>query len=65
MYVVSYIAFSVQALVAGLLTTHLGLRVTALGYGGLVALLALGTFSIRSAHASMPMIEVCSTAGDQ
>jgi predicted MFS family arabinose efflux permease len=42
MYVVSYLAFSVPALVAGVLTTHIGLLDTAVGYGGLVALIALG-----------------------
>jgi MFS family permease len=41
-YVVSYVAFSVPALVAGVLTTHIGLRDTALGYGGFVALVAVG-----------------------
>jgi len=42
-YVVSYLAFSVPAFVAGLLITHVGLRDTALGYGSFVALLAVGT----------------------
>jgi MFS family permease len=41
-YVVCYLAFSVPALVAGLLITHLGLRDTALYYAALVGLLAFG-----------------------
>jgi MFS family permease len=42
-YVVSYLAFSVPAVVAGLLITHVGLRDTSLGYGSFVALLAVST----------------------
>jgi MFS family permease len=49
-YVVSYLAFSLPALVAGFLTSYLGLRVTSLGYGSLVALIALGTFGFRTAE---------------
>jgi MFS family permease len=45
-YVVSYVAFSVPALVAGLATTHIGLRDTSLGYGGFVAVVALGTLGL-------------------
>jgi MFS family permease len=44
-YVVSYLAFSVPALVAGLVATHIGLRDTSFGYGGLVALVALSTLA--------------------
>jgi MFS family permease len=39
--VVSYLAFSAPALVAGVLTTHIGLRATSFGYGGFVALVAV------------------------
>jgi predicted MFS family arabinose efflux permease len=39
-YVVSYLAFSIPAVVAGVLITHIGLRDTSLGYGALVAVLA-------------------------
>jgi MFS family permease len=51
-YVVSYLAFSIPALVAGLLITDEGLRDTALGYGGAVALVAAatvgyGTYAMR------------------
>jgi len=55
-YVVSYLAFSVPALVAGLLTTHMGLRDTSLGYGGFVALLAVATlaFGCRTRRAGAP-----------
>jgi MFS family permease len=44
-YVVSYLAFSVPALIAGLLATHIGLRDTSLGYGSFVALLAMATLA--------------------
>ena len=44
-YVVSYVAFSVPALVAGILTTHIGLLATSIGYGGFVALVAVGTLA--------------------
>jgi MFS family permease len=46
-YVVSYVAFSVPALIGGLLTTHIGLLDTSLGYGGFVALLAVGALAIE------------------
>ncbi|GAB2918612.1 MFS transporter [Rhodococcus aerolatus] len=39
-YVVSYLAFSIPALVAGVAITRVGLRSTVLAYGGVVALLA-------------------------
>ena len=41
-YVVSYLAFSIPALVAGVLATHIGLRHTSLAYGAFVALVAIG-----------------------
>lgn len=46
LYVVSYLAFSIPALVAGLLITRIGLRDTALYYGGFVALAALSALTI-------------------
>lgn len=46
-YVVSYVAFSVPALVAGVVTSHVGLRDTSLGYGGFVAVVTLGTLVIN------------------
>jgi hypothetical protein len=51
-YVVSYLAFSIPALVAGLLITEAGLRDTSLGYSGVVTLvvaatLAYGAFTMR------------------
>jgi MFS family permease len=42
-YVVSYLAFSIPAVVAGVLITHVGLRDTSLGYGGVVAAVAVAT----------------------
>lgn len=45
-YVVSYTAFSVPALVAGVVTTRVGLLDTSLGYGGFVALVAVGAVAI-------------------
>jgi len=40
-FVASYLAFSVPAIAAGLLTSHFGLQPTALGYGLVAAFLAL------------------------
>ncbi len=45
-YIVSYLAFSIPAVVAGILITHLGLRDTSLAYGVLVAVLALFSLGI-------------------
>lgn len=45
-YVVSYLAFSIPAVVAGVLITHVGLRDTSLGYGALVAVLAVVSLGI-------------------
>jgi MFS family permease len=42
-FVASYIAFSVPALIAGVLITDNGLRSTSLAYGGFVAVVAAGT----------------------
>jgi MFS family permease len=52
-YVVSYLAFSIPALVAGLLITDAGLRDTALGYSLVVTAVAAGTvaYGSRAAHA--------------
>jgi MFS family permease len=44
-FVVSYVAFSAPALVAGVLATHIGLLNTSLAYGGVVALIAVATLS--------------------
>ncbi|MBB2893605.1 MFS transporter [Flexivirga oryzae] len=40
LYVVAYLAFSLPAVVAGLLTTRVGLRATSVGYAVVVAMLA-------------------------
>jgi MFS family permease len=44
-YVVSYLAFSVPALAAGILATRIGLRHTSFGYGCSVALVALSALA--------------------
>jgi MFS family permease len=49
-YIVSYLAFSIPAVVAGVLITHVGLRDTSLGYGGLVAVVAVAAFALGSAR---------------
>jgi MFS family permease len=51
-YVVAYLAFSIPALVAGLLITDVGLRSTSLGYDTIVALVVAGTmlYEIRAAR---------------
>jgi MFS family permease len=51
-YVVSYLAFSIPALIAGLLITDAGLRDTALGYSLVVTLVAAGTvaYAARAAR---------------
>lgn len=41
LYVVAYLAFSLPVIVAGVLTTHLGLHATAIGYAGVVSGLAV------------------------
>jgi MFS family permease len=46
-YVVSYLAFSLPALVAGVVITHIGLRDTSFGYGGFVALVAVSTLALE------------------
>lgn len=54
-YVVSYLAFSIPAVIAGLLITDIGLRPTALAYGGFVAavaILALGYQAHSHQHAA-------------
>jgi MFS family permease len=47
-YVVSYLAFSIPALIAGLLITHEGLRDVALGYSGVVTLVAAATLAYEA-----------------
>ncbi len=59
-YVVSYLALSIPAVVAGLLIIHIGLRDTALGYGAFVALLAVTTLVV----AARPRVTRVRTRGD-
>lgn len=47
-FIVSYIALSIPALVAGLLITDVGLRDTALDYGLVVAVVAAGAFAYQT-----------------
>jgi predicted MFS family arabinose efflux permease len=47
-FIVSYIALSVPALVAGLLITDVGLRATALGYGLVVAAVAAAAMGYQT-----------------
>ncbi|HST67136.1 MAG TPA: MFS transporter, partial [Mycobacteriales bacterium] len=63
-YVVSYLAFSIPALVAGLLITRIGLRDTSLYYGGFVlvaatASLVIGLLAARAARAAAAPAEPC------
>jgi MFS family permease len=54
-YVVTYLAFSVPALIAGVLTTHIGLRDTTWVYGGFVALVAVASAALeRLNHRRQP-----------
>jgi MFS family permease len=50
-YIVSYLAFSIPALVAGVLTTHIGLRDTSFWYGGFVGLVAAATLVLETVDA--------------
>jgi MFS family permease len=54
-YVVSYLAFSIPALVAGVLITDEGLRTTSLAYGTVVALVAGGAL-LYETHAARPPV---------
>jgi MFS family permease len=53
-YVVTYLAFSVPALVAGILTTHIGLRNTTWVYGAFVALVAAASAVIERLNRRQP-----------
>lgn len=53
-YVVSYLAFSIPALVGGILITHVGLRDTSLGYGAFVAVVALVTVGVQRLASPSP-----------
>jgi MFS family permease len=60
-YVVSYLAFSIPAVVAGILIIHVGLKDTALGYGVFVAAVAMaalvvdGVLRARSGRSPAPV----------
>jgi MFS family permease len=55
-YIASYLAFSLPAIVAGVLTTHLGLRPVTIGYAAVAAALALASLAAapRGAADSVP-----------
>jgi MFS family permease len=53
-YTVSYLAFSIPALVAGLVIAHVGLRSTSLVYGSVVGVVALGTLAYETFEARQP-----------
>ena len=61
-YVAAYLAFSLPAIAAGVLATHLGLRPVTIGYATVAAALALtslaatrrGTAAVLRRHASSP-----------
>ena len=55
-YVVSYLAFSIPALVAGLVIAHVGLRDPALGYAIVVGVVALGTLAYETYAARRPAL---------
>lgn len=52
-YVVSYLAFSIPALLAGLAIPTFGLRITSLAYGALVLVIALGALIFGEASARL------------
>ena len=49
-YVVVYLSFSIPSVIAGILTTHIGLDHTAIGYGIVVAALALIALPATARH---------------
>jgi MFS family permease len=54
-YVVTYLAFSLPALLAGVVTTYIGLRDTSFAYGGFVVLVAAAAVVLeRSNHRQQP-----------
>jgi len=53
-YVASYLAFSLPAIAAGVLTTYLGLRPTTIGYAAAAAALALASLAATRRGASAP-----------
>ena len=49
-YLVSYLALSIPAVIAGVLATHVGLRDTSLGYGTFVATLAVAALFLSTSR---------------
>jgi MFS family permease len=49
-YVVAYLSFSIPSIIAGIVVTHVGLSDTAIGYGVIVAALALAALPATARH---------------
>ena len=53
-YVIAYLAFSLPAVLAGVASTSLGLRTTAMAYGVAVAVLGLAALAVQRGRAAPP-----------
>ena len=53
-YIVAYLAFSLPAVIAGVLTTHIGLRATTIAFAAVVILLALTALLMDTVHRARP-----------
>lgn len=62
-YIVSYLAFSLPVIAAGIAVTHYGLRSTAIVYGSAVAVLALAAAAITAVSPREAGQPVAATAG--
>jgi MFS family permease len=58
-YVISYLALSLPAVAAGLASSSVGLRTTALAYGGAIVALALGALAATAAPRPRPAVQGC------
>jgi predicted MFS family arabinose efflux permease len=62
MYLVSYLAFSVPALLAGLAVTVVGLTDTTIAYGGMVVLFALSALALGRRRPDAAAVPACQAA---
>lgn len=62
LYLVSYLAFSVPALVAGLAVTSVGLTDTTIAYGGMVILFALVALALGRRRPEVRAVTACPSA---